>query len=69
MSEYTVTEHNAITNEIITREMTADEISYIDQQKQIFEDNLAKLASDEAAKNAVLAKLGITQEELKAALA
>jgi hypothetical protein len=69
MSDYTVTEHNAITNEIVTREMTADEISYIDQQKQIFEDNLAKLASDEAAKNAVLAKLGITQEELKAALA
>ena len=63
MSDFTVTEHNATTNEVIVRDMTEKEIAYIKEQRQIFADNLAKLTSKEEAKAALLERLGITADE------
>ena len=58
-----VTIHNAETNEIIEREMNADEYA----QVIIDEENDKKLIAEKGAKaearTALLAKLGITAEE------
>jgi hypothetical protein len=59
----TVTAHNAETNEVVTREMTAEEIAQ-NQKDQSEGAALKKAAVDAAnAKAALLAKLGITAEE------
>ena len=59
----TVTEHNAETNEVINREMNAEELAQ--NKKDIAESVEIKKAIVEAAnaKSALLAKLGITAEE------
>jgi hypothetical protein len=57
--------HNAETGEIIEREMTAEEIA--DKEKR-FADKLARLATEEEAKikrQALLDKLGITEDEAR----
>jgi phosphopantetheinyl transferase (holo-ACP synthase) len=60
--------HNVETGEIIEREMTAEEIA----QHKIDEENAkvraAKLAAKNAAKQAVLDKLGLTADEVAALL-
>ena len=64
-----VYEVNATTNEIIEREATAEELA----QEAADRERLAKLKADkdaeaaqaEAAKAALLEKLGITEEEAK----
>ena len=63
-----ITIHNVETGEITEREMTADEIaqSKIDDAAAI--DRAAQLAAKEAAKQAVLAKLGLTADEVAALL-
>lgn len=64
----TIKIHNVETGEIIEREMTAAEIA----QSKIDEENAkaraAELAAKDAAKQAVLAKLGLTADEVAALL-
>jgi len=55
--------HNPETNEIIDREMTAQEIAQHQIDAQVVIDARAKIASDATAKAALLAKLGISAEE------
>ena len=57
--------HNVETNEIIVRPMTDDEIAQIEQEKIVAEREIKAAAEAAAAKAALLAKLGITEEEAK----
>lgn len=61
----TIKIHNVETDEIIEREMNAEELAQweIDQAKTNAE--IAKRAEAAAAKAALLEKLGITEEEAK----
>jgi ribosomal protein L31E len=57
-----ILEHNVETNEVVERDMTAEEVA--------IETEIAKQISDkyqeiQDSKNAVLSKLGITQEEAR----
>ena len=55
--------HNADTNEVIEREATAEEIANIEKMKakrKAIDDAGTKAAADKAA---LLARLGITEEE------
>jgi hypothetical protein len=57
--------HNAETNEVIDREMTAPELKeYIADQKK-FADEKAATLQNEADKAALLTKLGISAQEAK----
>jgi hypothetical protein len=60
--------HNAITGETVTRELTADELA----EQKVMQDEIvlqAKAQADKAkAKQAVLTKLGLTADEVKALL-
>ena len=60
-----VTEHNCITGETITREMTKDEQAQSDLDKKIDAELIAIKESKIQAKSALLAKLGITEDEAK----
>jgi hypothetical protein len=57
-----IQEHNSETGEITLRELTAKEIS--EREKEHNED-LAKAEAKAAAKAALLAQLGITEEQAK----
>ena len=64
MTTKTVTIHNVETGEIITREMNAEELTQNAADKaayQAFKEAEEKAAADKAA---LLAKLGITADEL-----
>ena len=64
MTNPIITIHNAETDEIIEREMTAEEIAWLESTNapyQPTEEEIAK-AADKAA---LLTKLGITAEEAK----
>ena len=67
-----ITEINAITNNVIEREANADEIAQIQTDLTAFaeakEKEQAQLAAKEAAREAVLTKLGLTLEEVQALL-
>ena len=65
MSNFTVTEHNTVTNKIIVRDMNDEEIAYIKNQQEIFEQNLAQAAANQQAKAALLERLGISEDEAK----
>lgn len=65
---YTITENNAATGESITREMTAEEIEKVEALIAADVAEAAKLAAKAAAKEAVLAKLGLTADEVAALL-
>jgi len=65
MTKPQVKEHNLETDEVIIRDMTDEEYqAYLDNQKAI-EAYAEKLKADEIAKAALLAKLGITEEEAR----
>ena len=68
MSRPTVTIHDVLTNEIVVREMNDEE--YAEFQARIAESEAAKTAAAQAAtdKAALLAKLGLTADELKTLL-
>ena len=61
----TIKIHNAETDEVIEREMTAEELKQWNKDKSNAEAELAKLTKAEADKAAVLEKLGITPDEAK----
>ena len=65
----TIRIHNAETNEVIDREMNDAEFKqYQDDAAKFESDKLAKTEA-EAARNAILEKLGITADEAKILLA
>jgi phosphopantetheinyl transferase (holo-ACP synthase) len=55
--------HNTETNEIIDREMTDAEFAKVQQRQAAAEAQQAEAAAKEAARQALLEKLGITAEE------
>jgi len=57
--------HNVETGEIIEREMNADELTQWEADKTQAEAEAQAKAEAAAAKAALLAKLGITEEEAK----
>lgn len=57
--------HNIETNEVIEREMNADELAQYEADKAASEAMKAEAAAKEAARAALLDKLGITADEAK----
>jgi hypothetical protein len=57
--------HNTETNEIIEREMNADELADWQASQLAYESEMQAKAELAASKNALLNKLGITEEEAK----
>jgi hypothetical protein len=64
MTNPTITIHNAETDEIVTREMNAEELAWFDAANAPYVPTPAEVEALEA-KAALLAKLGITAEEAK----
>lgn len=60
--------HNLETNEVIDREMNDDEFAAYEAQKAIDEAAKEAKAKAEAEKAALLARLGLTEDELKTIL-
>ncbi len=58
-----ITEHNAITNITIDRDMTADEVKQVNADKASAKALKAEAEARAIAKVALLEKLGITSEE------
>jgi hypothetical protein len=63
-----VMEVNVLTGEVIKRDMTADELAMQQSSRSETLTREAEQASKLAAKEAVLLKLGLTQEEAAALL-
>jgi len=61
--------HNTETNEVIDREMTADEFKAYQAEQAAFAAIEAEAQSKAANKAALLERLGITEEEAKLLLA
>ena len=57
--------HNVETNEVVEREMNAEELAQWETDKAAAAAEAAAKAEAAAAKTALLAKLGITEEEAK----
>lgn len=64
----TITIHNAETGEIQTREMNAAELKQHEKDVAAAEIKAKEEAAKTAEKNAILAKLGLTSEEMAALL-
>lgn len=64
-----VVEINAQTNEIIERDLTQEEIQQAALDKAAYDERVAAIESKQAARLALLNKLGITQEEAQLLLA
>jgi predicted Ser/Thr protein kinase len=63
-----VTIHNAETGEVITRDANAKELEQIEADKGIAQAAIEAKAKAEADKAALLARLGLTEDELKTIL-
>jgi hypothetical protein len=68
MTKPTITIHDTQTNEIVEREMTADELAWYKSVNAPYQptEEEAKAAADKATAEAKLAKLGLTTDDLKA---
>lgn len=64
----TIRIHDLETNQIIDREMTADEIAQMEQDNLLLKEKMAEQQAKLQAKAAILAKLGLTAEEATALL-
>lgn len=64
----THTEINLETGEVIEKPMTPEEIQLVEDSVALSEAQRAEYAAKQAAKEAALAKLGLTAEELAALL-
>ena len=58
-------EHNVETGEITTRDLTNEELTQLEIDAENVENNRQKEATKAAEKAALLAKLGITDDEAK----
>jgi hypothetical protein len=63
-----IIEHNIANGEIVERDMTADELAQWEADKLQVESQKAAEATKAAEKAAVLAKLGLTADEVAALL-
>jgi hypothetical protein len=63
-----IIEHNVQTGEIIKRELNADELKQIETDKIELQAILQEKAAKDAARQAVLDKLGLTADEIAALL-
>lgn len=61
-----ITEHDSITGDTIDRDATAEELAELDEATEAAAEFEAAKAAKEAAKQAVLDKLGLTAKELAA---
>lgn len=64
-----VVEINATTGKIVERDLTKEEIQQVALDKAAYEERIAAIESKQAARLALLNKLGITQEEAQLLLA
>lgn len=60
-----ITDVNCETGEVIVREPTEQEIVQAQQNAEIYQQTIAALEAKKNAKDALLDKLGITEEEAK----
>jgi hypothetical protein len=58
-----ITEHDALTNITIDRDMTANELKQFNADKAIYETRKAEAEAKATARQAVLDRLGLTAEE------
>ena len=65
MNKLTVREHNTETNQIIDREMTAAELEQHELNQAEAKTRKAEAETKALNKSALLAKLGITEDEAK----
>lgn len=65
MSEITIKIHDVETGEVIDREMSAEELAQREADLAAVEAEALEAAQKAAAKQALLDKLGITEEEAK----
>lgn len=68
MTNPTIRIHNTETNEVIDREMTDAEFAEYEADKASQAEFEAKRLADAEAKAALLARLGLTEDELKTIL-
>lgn len=61
----TIVFHNTATNEIIEREMNAEELAQLEADRAKAEAEAQAKATAEDARAALLSKLGITEEEAR----
>lgn len=60
-----IREHNSETNEVIDREMTDDEFAFYLANQEAAKAEVLAITNKDAAKIALLEKLGITEDEAK----
>jgi hypothetical protein len=65
MTTPTITIHNIATDEIVTREMNAEELAQLEASKLKSAEEAALEAAKTAEKAALLTKLGISEDEAK----
>lgn len=65
MSSFTITIVDAETGEVITREMTSEEIEQLEKQQGEIAAEQEKANAKQTARLAILDKLGITADEAK----
>jgi hypothetical protein len=58
-----ITEHDALTNITIDRDMTANELKQFNADKAIYETRKAEAEAKEAQRQAIFDRLGLTSEE------
>jgi hypothetical protein len=63
-----VTIHNVETGEVIIRDANAEELAQIETDKATFSARQAEAEAKAAEKSALLARLGLTEDELKTIL-
>ena len=63
-----ILEHNAITNESILREFTAEEIAQYELEKNLVLQAKVEAEAKTAARQAIADRLGLTADELKVLL-
>ena len=68
MSKPIIKIHNAETNEVIEREMTNAEYDKYQADQSAFQAKQAEAEAKEAAKLAILNRIGLTADELKTIL-
>jgi len=56
---------DALTNEVVFRDYTTEEIAELQKSQTEATERIAKEAAKEIARKAIFAKLGITEEEAK----
>jgi DNA-directed RNA polymerase sigma subunit (sigma70/sigma32) len=60
-----ITEHDALTNITIDRDMTANELKQFNADKAIYETRKTEADAKKAQRQAILNRLGLTEEEAR----